>query len=302
MTGSDTVALVLSLILTASPAIAQDTADVRYGRRLLDETHGILGPAVADPVMRYAGNNLACSSCHLDAGTRPGMLSLAKSFGKYPREMARSGRIVTLADRINGCMTRSLNGRPLPEDGAEMTAIVAYLEEIGRDTAVRAGPEPGQIAELDRAADPARGERLYARQCRGCHGADGLGVLNGRPGDSEGYLHPPLWGDDSFNDGAGMARLIEAANFIHAKMPYHTAADAPELPAENSWDIAAYMLSQPRPELQGLEADYPDVLEKPVDTAYPPFVPGFSAEQHKYGPFQPIRDRIEELTAADEKP
>ncbi len=30
---------------------------------------------------------------------------------------------------------------------------------------------------------------------------------------------PPLWGADSYNDGAGMARNITAAWFVHANMP-----------------------------------------------------------------------------------
>jgi thiosulfate dehydrogenase len=32
----------------------------------------------------------------------------------------------------------------------------------------------------------------------------------GRRGDAQGYIFPPLWGPDSFNDGAGMNRLLTA--------------------------------------------------------------------------------------------
>jgi hypothetical protein len=53
-------------------------------------------------------------------------------------------------------------------------------------------------------------------------------------------------GSGSFNDGAGMARHITAANFIHFNMPHGTDYLNPQLTVEQAWDIAAYMISQPR--------------------------------------------------------
>lgn len=41
-------------------------------------------------------------------------------------------RVVTLGERIDGCMTRSMNGRPLPADGREMQALLAYIEFLGQ--------------------------------------------------------------------------------------------------------------------------------------------------------------------------
>jgi cytochrome c len=38
-----------------------------------------------------------------------------------------------------------------------------------------------------------------------------------------------------------------------------------------------------------LDRDYPALLQKPVDTPYGPYADGFSEQQHKYGPFAPIR-------------
>jgi thiosulfate dehydrogenase len=46
-------------------------------------------------------------------------------FADFPQYRAREGQVRTIEDRINGCMTRSLNGRELPLDGLEMHAIVA---------------------------------------------------------------------------------------------------------------------------------------------------------------------------------
>ena len=43
---------------------------VRYGRDLITKTYALIGPEVADASHRYSGNNLACESCHLEAGTK----------------------------------------------------------------------------------------------------------------------------------------------------------------------------------------------------------------------------------------
>ena len=43
---------------------------VRKGKALMEETYKHIGPEVKDVSKRYAGNNLACVSCHIDAGGR----------------------------------------------------------------------------------------------------------------------------------------------------------------------------------------------------------------------------------------
>ena len=83
--------------------------------------------------------------------------------GDYPRYNARSGTEITLVERLNACMTRSMNGRPLPANSPEMTAIVAYLQFLS--TGVPPGKSlPGlgsdDMPELDRAANPARGQLI----------------------------------------------------------------------------------------------------------------------------------------------
>jgi thiosulfate dehydrogenase len=108
-------------------------------------------------------------------------------------------------------------------------------------------------------------------------------------------MMPPLWGPDSFNDGAGMMRLITAANFIHFNMPHGTDYLNPQLSVEDAWDVAAYLVSQPRPHMEGLDRDYPNLLQKPIDTPYGPYADGFGQEQHKYGPSAPIRGALDRI-------
>jgi thiosulfate dehydrogenase len=273
---------------------------IRRGRDLVSATYAHVGPEVADPALRFAGNNLACGNCHLNAGTKKFGIPLFGLFGKYPLYSARSGAEITIQERLNQCMTRSMNGRALPADSAPMQALTAYIRFLSTGVApgqVVSGLGVGTMPELDRAADPARGQVIYANTCAVCHGPDGGGVRRSLPTTDLGYMMPPLWGSDSFNDGAGMMRLINAANFIHFNMPHGADYLNPQLTPEDAWDVAAYMVSQPRPHKAGLEHDFPDLLEKPVDAPYGPYADGFSEQQHKYGPFAPIRAAIARLKA-----
>jgi thiosulfate dehydrogenase len=154
------------------------------------------------------------------------------------------------------------------------------------------------MPELKRAADPVRGKLIYANACLACHNTDGSGIRRSLPTTDLGYMVPPVWGPDSFNDGAGMARLITVANFVHFNMPHGVDYLNPGLSVEQAWDVAAYLVSQPRPNKAGLEKDFPDLLKKPVDTPYGPYADGFSERQHKYGPFAPIRAAIAQKAAA----
>ena len=43
--------------------------------------------------------------------------------------------------------------------------------------------------------------------CAACHGDKGQGLRRGKAGDGDGYQFPPLWGPDSYSNGAGMARM-----------------------------------------------------------------------------------------------
>ena len=274
----------------ALPAgIWKDT--VLYGRRLFVETPGVLGPEVQDPAMRFAGNNLSCQSCHLLAGTQVFALPMVGVYAAFPAYMPRENEVRTIEDRIQGCMERSMNGRELPVDGREMKAMVAYLQflstglQVGKPTEGRGTP---QLPMLDRAADVEKGRAVYAAACQVCHQADGQGLRRGKIGDAAGYLFPPLWGPDSFNDGAGMHRLIASANYIRANMPLGTNYRAPVLSVEDAWDVAAFVNSQPRPARAHRDLDYPDRSKKPVDAPFPPFNDTFPLEQHRLGPFKPI--------------
>jgi len=267
---------------------------IRYGHDLIANTAALIGPDAADPARRYAGNGLDCQSCHLDAGTRRFGLPLAGVWGVFPTFIARENEVRTLAQRIDGCMERSLNGRALPPGGPEMTAMLAYIRFISGTAPAGAGPVGRGVPPLalpNRAADPAHGAALYQEHCAQCHQQNGQGLRLSAADAADSrrrYQFPPLWGPDSYNDGAGMARPITAARFIRANMPFGTDFANPVLEIADAFDIAVFIDSQPRPHLAGSEKDYPNRALKPPDATYPPFVGPFPPEQHQVGPWGPI--------------
>ncbi|MDZ4744613.1 MAG: sterol desaturase family protein [bacterium] len=264
---------------------------IRYGRELLVNFPYYLGPN--GKVGKYSRNGLGCQSCHLEAGTRPYGLSYFSAHARYPQYRAREGRILTLADRVNNCVERPLNGRPLPLDSKEMIAIVTYIKWLGAGVPVN-GNVPGdklkEIALLDRPADPHKGKTIYKIHCVRCHGDDGQGKL--RP-DGISYEYPPLWGKLSYQPGSSMHRVIKAAQFIKYNMPFDSARwNNPVLTDEEAMDVAAFVNDDNqhvRP-FQVLVEDYPAGEEKPVDYWKGPYSDPFSNEAHKFGPFKPIME------------
>jgi len=81
--------------------------------------------------------------------------------------------------------------------------------------------------------DPVNGEKVYEQNCTICHGKNG----EGNPGV------PPLWGPESFNDGAGMNTLPMLSSFVWQNMPH----GQPTLDPDDALDVAAYVISKPRP-------------------------------------------------------
>jgi len=217
---------------------------IRYGRDLIVNTPRYIGKNAADPAMRLAGNDLACQNCHLNAGLQPFAAPFISTFATFP--MMVDDQVLTLTDRINGCMRRSMNGTDLPTEGREMEALVAYFKFVGKGTpeGVRiAGMGLRPIVSPTTPPDARRGEAVYVKLCANCHKEDGQGEPRQSPG--VGYNIPPLWGDASFNAGAGMNKTAYAASYIHDNMPFGIDYQTPVLTVQQAWDVAAYIISKP---------------------------------------------------------
>ncbi len=295
------------------PAAAYDTAKlpddaygklVRYGKELTERTFAHIGPEVKDPKMRFAGNNLACASCHQQAGTKAYAMPWVGVSASFPQYRAREHEVSTVEERVNGCMERSMAGKPLPLDSREMKAFVTYMHFLSRDVPIGArvqgqGLPPFKAPE--RRADTVAGAKVYQEKYAVCHGPDGAGTRAGPAGTASGYTFPPLWGKDSFNNGAGMSRLLFASAFIRTNMPLGAAHGQPQLTDDQAYDVAAFMLSHPRPEKANLDRDFPARWNKPVDAAFAPYVAGGTPDQHKYGPFGPLQEKMKALRDAAAK-
>ncbi|MBD1421289.1 c-type cytochrome [Sphingobacterium chuzhouense] len=256
-----------------------------YGHRLITETYALIGPGTE---LGITGNRLACGSCHLDGGTKPFAAPYIGLSGIFPMYSGRENRVGSLEERINGCFERSMNGKAIDVNSREMRAMISYIKHISKDAPVGKrvrGQGFVNFAIPDRAADVGKGALVYENTCQTCHGVHGEG-LKGTVGNREGgYIYPPLWGDDTYNDGAGMARLITAAKFIKGNMPLGVTHDAPLLSDEEAYDVAAYINSHSRPVKANKELDYPILAKKPKDCPYPPYEDDIPQNQHKIGPF-----------------
>jgi cytochrome c len=95
--------------------------------------------------------------------------------------------------------------------------------------------------------DTARGRAVYVERCQSCHGPEGQGV---QIGDKKAG---PLWGPDSWNDGAGAARVYTLAGIVRYSMPYLDPGSLSDADAQN---VAAFINSQTRPHYPFKDRDY----------------------------------------------
>ena len=257
--------------------------EIRYGKELIAHTSVYLGPKGKKGSI---SNGLNCQNCHNEAGTKSYGLNFSAVAATYPQFRNRSGTLVTITERINGCFDRSMNGQLLDTASREMKAMIAYIKWVGNKVPRGVRPVNAGVPKLnylDRAADPKKGKIAFVI-CQVCHGQDGQGQFNEQGTE---YIFPPLWGPHSYNDGAGLYRLSNFAAFVKSNMPFGTTYEHPVLTDEQAWDIAAYVNSQPRPH-KDQSKDYVVSGKKPIDSPYGPYDDSFSERQHKYGPYPPI--------------
>ena len=207
---------------------------VRLGEKLVRET-------TTQPLSKpYVGNALNCGSCHLDGGRDPKAGTFLGTATAYPAYSPREGRVITLEDRILNCFMRSCNGVRPPLGGEVSVAIAAYITWLSGDRPVAMNPArpagPGAIRPLaaDAAsADPERGRAVYAEKCADCHAEDGRGRKT----------NPPVWGDRSYNRGAGLAQTPQLAAWLKVAMPLGD----PDLAEQEALDVAAFINGHDRP-------------------------------------------------------
>lgn len=270
----------------------KEQALINYGRELIAHTADYLGPKGS---VRAISNGMNCQNCHLQAGTQPWGNNYFAVESVYPKFRARSGTVEGQVKRVNDCLERSLNGRGLDSTSREMRAILAYFKWLGTDVPKNTTPKGAgiyKLKELDRATDPVRGKVVYEQKCLSCHQTNGQGIA---AAGGKNYVYPPLWGQHSYNVGAGLYRISTFAGFVKLNMPFGATYEHPQLTDEEAWDVAAFVNSQPRP-TKDLSGDWPDLAAKPYDHPFGPYADPFPEQQHKFGPYGPIKAWIKAHT------
>lgn len=192
---------------------------------------------------KYVGNSLNCVNCHLDAGRKADASPLWAAYVAYPAYRSKNKHVNTFAERLQGCFKFSMNGKAPAADDDVIVALETYAywlatgAPVGKPVAGRGYPTVPKPAQ---APDYARGQKLYAQHCALCHGANGEGQASGGK-----TAFPPLWGPKSFNWGAGMHDVKNAAAFIKANMPLGMGGT---LSDQEAWDVAMFMDSHERPQ------------------------------------------------------
>lgn len=230
---------------------------IRYGYDLFVDTQQLRGKNVF--------NDMNCSSCHVGAGSRPFAGPVWPALVTLPDYRGKNGHVNNFEERIAGCFTYSMNGKPPAYGSDEMVALTAYHQWLAKGVPVypdapiygRGYPRPEPLPE-GREPDRIRGKELYAQNCAVCHGQDGQGQFTG-----EKAVFPPVWGDGSYNWGAGISRVFTLAGFIKYNMPLGA---APLINDEDAWDIAAYVDSQERPQDPRYTGDVAETLALYADT------------------------------------
>lgn len=222
---------------------------IRRGYDLFTNTQQLRGENVF--------NNMNCSSCHLGEGRMPFSAPIWPAAVTLPGFRGKNDHVNNLEERIAGCFTYSMNGKP-PEYGSDtMVALSAYHAWLATGVEMypkqpiygRGFPAPERPEELSYA----RGKELYQENCTVCHQEDGSGLrVSGQT------AFPAPWGDMSNNWGAGIVRLPTAAGFIKNNMPL---GQPNSLSDQEAWDIAFYMNSQERPQDPRYTGDVQETLE-----------------------------------------
>ncbi|WP_417666808.1 c-type cytochrome [Pseudidiomarina sp.] len=193
----------------------------------------------------YVFNDLNCKSCHMGEGRMAWSGPVWPAATTLPDFRGKNGHVNSLEERIAGCFSFSMNGKP-PAYGSDlMLAISAYHQYMAKGAKMYdkniAGRGFSHLGnKIPAATSYANGQKVYEKNCSVCHGSNGAGTkVDGA------VVYPPLWGDGSYNWGAGMTRVFTAASFIQNNMPL---GQPGRLSDQEAWDVAYFVNAHERPQ------------------------------------------------------
>ena len=229
---------------------------IRRGHDLFMNTQQLRGKNVF--------NSMNCSSCHMGEGRLPFAGPVWPAAVVLPNYRPKNDHVNNLEERISGCFSFSMNGKP-PEYGSDdMIALAAYHQWLAKGVPVY---QPGgnmygrgypKLKEPEQKVDYARGAKVYAENCSICHADDGGGLV-----ERDQVVFPAVWGDTSYNWGAGISRHFTLSSFIKHNMPL---GRPNSLSDQQAWDVAYYINSQERPQEPRYTGDVKETREKYLET------------------------------------
>jgi thiosulfate dehydrogenase len=228
---------------------------VRFGEQIFSD------PSTFAP--EFVGNQLRCSNCHLQAGRQAGASPMWAAYVAYPEYRSKNGHVNSFEERLAECFLYSMNGKKPKLGDPVLVALESYSYFLAKGLPTGENAPGRGFPSLPKPplpADYARGAAFYAQSCAACHGAEGLGQSSGGK-----VLFPPLWGPQSYNWGAGMASINNAAEFIRANMPLGLGGS---LSVQQAWDVGAYIDSQIRPQDPRFTSDVEQTRKTFHDTPF----------------------------------
>ena len=208
-------------------------------------------------------NDLNCSSCHMGEGRMPFAGPVWPAAVTLPDFRPKNNHVNNLEERIAGCFSYSMNGKPPAYGSDDMVALATYHQWLAKGvpmypTGKIYGRGYPNLAEPAKAVDYARGKQVYEQNCTLCHGGDGAGLV--KDGKT---VFPAVWGDRSYNWGAGIVRPFTLASFVKHNMPL---GRPNSLSDQEAWDVAYYIDTQERPQDPRYTGDVKETRAKYVNT------------------------------------
>ncbi|KEF31400.1 Cytochrome c family protein [Marinobacter nitratireducens] len=271
--------LVSNAVLSAEPAVPVKLPDFKEGQYVhqaptvedlmnSDKIHPELKKVILrgrDMFMNtqqfrgeYVFNDMNCKSCHMGEGRRNWSAPVWPAATTLPDFRGKNQHVNSLEERIAGCFSFSMNGTPPAYGSDDMLAMVAYHKWLATGAPMYekniGGRGFSHLGKEKPELDYNRGKAVYTENCAICHGDNGQGQHK----DGE-VVFPPLWGDASYNWGAGMTRVFTAASFIKNNMPLGKPGS---LTDDEAWQVANYINSQERPQDPRYTGDVKETREK----------------------------------------
>jgi thiosulfate dehydrogenase len=126
----------------------------------------------ADPRLSTAESNAAsCQTCHSTSDDDDRLVSGRSLVDAARRERFWGGSVTSLLDATNACMTFFMRGAALEREAPASRALYEYLLSIAGEDAqpARTLTIVENVGTVGR-GDPARGQEVWDRACRECHG------------------------------------------------------------------------------------------------------------------------------------